>query len=98
MFQRRGAVFGQKNFVILRKPPLHLGTDFLVVVNNQQFWFHLIFNRSGQQDAKGRALVQFTLHFNFAVMRFDNHFALKHPDANALFFGGLKRAEQASAE
>ncbi len=31
----------QRDFVVLCQRPLHLGADFLVVVNNQQFGFHL---------------------------------------------------------
>ena len=35
------AIFGKHDLVILRQPPLHLSSDFFVVVNDQEFGVHV---------------------------------------------------------
>jgi hypothetical protein len=47
----------------------------------------------GQINAEGRAFAGFALDFDFSPMRLDNHFALKHPDANTVPFSCLEWAK-----
>ena len=97
-FDGAGAVFGEQNFVVLRQRPLHLGANFLVVVNYQQFGVHLVCFGSRQNDPKGRAFAQLAFDLDSASVRLDNHLALKHADAKPIFLGGLKGAEQGAAQ
>jgi hypothetical protein len=48
----------------------------------------------GQEYTEGGSLSKRALHFNSPAMRFHDHFALKHADADASFLGGLKWAEE----
>lgn len=52
----------------------------------------LFFQR--QDHAEGGAFAGFALDLDAALVGFDDHFALKHADAQAVFLGGLKSAEQ----
>ena len=51
-FDRAGAIFGDQYFVVVRQRPLHLGANFAVVVNNEQFGFHQLAFGSGKKTRK----------------------------------------------
>jgi len=44
MFSESGeagtSIFGEGDFVVLRKGPFHLSANFFVVVDDEEFWFH----------------------------------------------------------
>ena len=47
-----------------------------------------------KKNAEGGAFAKFAVHLDFPAMRFDDHFALEHADADALLFGRLKWAKE----
>src|SRR6516162_805610 len=41
-YQRAGPIFGQNHLVILAQRPLHLGANFLIVIDYEQSVFHQV--------------------------------------------------------
>ena len=45
--RRARTILGQEHFIFLRQRPFHLGANLLIIIHNQQFWFHELEVRIG---------------------------------------------------